>query len=76
MAIPTQATSRLVIWVLVGMALAPSLACSRPAPVQPASTVAGLMTQLHDGDPAVRAAAASALGNHGAAAKDAVKIEP
>src|SRR5215203_2901057 len=70
MSAPAQKPHRWV-WVLVGMTLSPSVACSRQPSVQPPSQVARLMTQLHDQDPAVRQAAAMALGQLGPTAKDA-----
>src|SRR4051794_23754237 len=53
------------------MTLSLSLACSRPASAQAPSELAGLINQLRDESPAVRLAAAYALGQLGPAAKDA-----
>jgi hypothetical protein len=73
MATPAQKPC-LVVWVLVGMTLSPSLTGSRPASAQAPSELAGLISQLHDESPAVRRAAASALIHIGAEVKDVVPV--
>src|SRR3954470_11904031 len=63
--------SGLAAWVLVGMALGSAFTGPPPASAQTPSEVAHLVTQLHDESPAVRAAAAMALGGMGPAAEAA-----